>query len=92
MGYIFDVGVITYHHNYSLPRFLRPATHRSSTRLGIVLLEGTYLATRFEEEDTVNLYYIGSFFAEMYYDPQANFLHYGRTDAYQQTWNRWQRT
>jgi len=48
-------------------------------QLGLVVFEGTFLATRFEEEDTVNLYHMGSFFAEVYYDPEVNHLHHCRT-------------
>ncbi|WP_324675070.1 hypothetical protein [Hymenobacter sp. GOD-10R] len=44
-------------------------------QLGTVLNEGTYLATRYEEEDTINLYHLGSFFVEVYYDPEVNHLH-----------------
>lgn len=46
-----------------------------SDQLGVVLNEGTYLATRYEEEDTINLYHLGSFFVEVYYDPETNHLH-----------------
>ncbi|MDF7813593.1 hypothetical protein [Hymenobacter sp. YC55] len=49
-------------------------------QLSIVFTEGTYLAMRRgEKEDRVNLYHLGSFFAEVYYDPQANHLHQCRT-------------
>ena len=44
-------------------------------RLGIVLGEGTYLATRYEEEDIIKLYHVTSFFVEVYYDPKSNHLH-----------------
>jgi hypothetical protein len=44
-------------------------------QFGVVLHEGTYLATRYEEEDTINLYHLGSFFVEVYYDPEINHLH-----------------
>ena len=44
-------------------------------QLGVVLNEGTYLATRYEEEDMINLYHLGSFFVEVYYDPEINHLH-----------------
>ena len=38
-------------------------------QLAIVWQEGTFLATRWEEEDAVNLSYMeGGFFAEVYYD------------------------
>ncbi|WP_324673061.1 hypothetical protein [Hymenobacter sp. GOD-10R] len=46
-----------------------------SDQLGTVLNEGTYMATRYEEEDTINLYHLGSFFVEVYYDPEINHLH-----------------
>ncbi len=33
----------------------------------------TYIARRWEEEDGINLYHLpGGFFAELYYDPEAN--------------------
>ena len=54
------------------------ATFRSLTmsdQLGTVLHDGTYLATRYEEEDTINLYHLGSFFVEVYYDSEINHLH-----------------
>jgi hypothetical protein len=35
---------------------------------------GTYIATRYEEEDTVGLYHMGGFFVELYYDNLANKL------------------
>ena len=51
-----------------------------SEQLAIVLNEGTYLAMRFGTEgDRINLYYLGSFFAEVYYDAQQNHLHGCRT-------------
>lgn len=37
--------------------------------------KGRYIATRFEEQDTVGLYVLeGSFFVELYYDNEANHL------------------
>ncbi|SNC62147.1 hypothetical protein SAMN06265337_0613 [Hymenobacter gelipurpurascens] len=49
-------------------------------QLAITLMEGTFLATRFGEEgDTINLYHMGSFFAEVYYDPEVNYLHHCRS-------------
>lgn len=37
--------------------------------------EGSYLATRYEEEDTVGLYHMqGGFFVELYYDNEVNKL------------------
>ena len=51
-------------------------------QLAVVLNEGTYLTMRFGEEgDRINLYHMGSFFAEVYYDPQMNHLHHCRTFA-----------
>ncbi|WP_375433851.1 hypothetical protein [uncultured Hymenobacter sp.] len=45
-------------------------------QLAIVFMEGTYLAMRYgEKEDRINLYHMGSFFAEVYYDPEINYLH-----------------
>ena len=41
-------------------------------RLKAIWAEGTFLATRWEEEDAVNLYHMGTFFAEVYYDPESN--------------------
>ncbi|UOQ75124.1 hypothetical protein [Hymenobacter cellulosilyticus] len=40
-------------------------------RLAVIWAEGTFLATRWEEENAVNLYHLGTFFAEVYYDPTA---------------------
>jgi hypothetical protein len=49
-------------------------------QLAITLLEGTYLTMRFGEDgDRINLYHMGSFFAEVYYDLEVNHLHYCRT-------------
>jgi hypothetical protein len=43
-------------------------------------MKGTFLATRFNEEgDTINLYHMGSFYAEVYYDSEVNHLHNCRT-------------
>jgi len=51
-------------------------------QLAIVLGEGTYLTMRFGEHgDRINLYHLGSFFAEVYYDPEVNHLHRCRTFA-----------
>ena len=37
--------------------------------------QGNYIATRYEEEDTVGLYHMrGGFFVELYYDNTANHL------------------
>jgi len=44
-------------------------------QLGTVLNGGTYLATRYEDQDTINLYSLGSFYVEVYYDPEVNHLH-----------------
>jgi hypothetical protein len=42
--------------------------------------EGTFLATRWEKEDAVNLSYMeGGFFAEVYYDQHQNVLVRTRT-------------
>ena len=35
---------------------------------------GTYIATRYEEEDTVGLYHMNGFFVELYYDNHVNKL------------------
>lgn len=43
-------------------------------QLALVWQEGTYLARRWEEEDGVLLYHLGSFFCEVYYDPDTNEL------------------
>jgi len=40
-------------------------------QLAFVWGEGTYLARRFEEENAVNLYHLGTFFCEVYYDQQT---------------------
>lgn len=41
-------------------------------QLPILWVEGQYLATRYEEEDTVGLYHMGTFFCEVYYDNHEN--------------------
>ena len=41
-------------------------------QLATVWTAGSFLATRWEEEDAVNLYHVGRFFVEVYYDPAAN--------------------
>ncbi|TGE29748.1 hypothetical protein [Hymenobacter metallicola] len=41
-------------------------------QLAVIWAEGTFLATRWEEEDAVNLYHMGTFFAEVFYDPDEN--------------------
>jgi hypothetical protein len=44
-------------------------------QLPLVWEEGTYLAQRWEEEDTVALYHMaGNFFCEVYYDEATNAL------------------
>ncbi|TPG66046.1 hypothetical protein [Hymenobacter nivis] len=44
-------------------------------QLAAVFDAGTYLARRWEEEDSVNLYHLpGGFFVELYYDTHANEL------------------
>ena len=43
-------------------------------RLQAIWTEDTFLATRWEEEDAVNLYHLGTFYAEVYYDPETNKL------------------
>lgn len=49
-------------------------------QIAIVLGEGTYLTMRFGQHgDRINLYHLGSFFAEVYYDPEVNHLHRCRT-------------
>ncbi|GAA3940243.1 hypothetical protein [Hymenobacter algoricola] len=48
-------------------------------QLPIIWQQGDFLAQRFEEEDCINLYHLGTFFVEVYYDPQANCVHRTRT-------------
>ncbi|UOQ53032.1 hypothetical protein [Hymenobacter cellulosivorans] len=48
-------------------------------QLAAIWAEGTFLATRWEEEDAVNLYHLGTFFCEVYYDPDTNELLRTRT-------------
>jgi hypothetical protein len=48
-------------------------------QLVAVYEEGRWLARRYEEEDWINLYHLGSFFVEVYYDPEANRVHRTRT-------------
>ncbi|WP_179197837.1 hypothetical protein [Hymenobacter crusticola] len=43
-----------------------------AVQIGTALMEGTHLATRYEGEDLITLYYLGSFFVEVYYDPESN--------------------
>ena len=51
-----------------------------SEQVAIVWQEGTFLATRWEEEDAVNLSYMeGGFFAEVYYDQHQEVLVRTRT-------------
>jgi hypothetical protein len=51
-----------------------------SEQLAIVWQEGTFLATRWEEEDAVNLYYMeGGFFAEVFCDQHQEVLLRTRT-------------
>ncbi|TGE20905.1 hypothetical protein [Hymenobacter metallicola] len=52
-------------------------------QLAVIWQEGTFLATRWEEEDAINLYHMGTFFAEVYYDPDTNELL--RTGAFTST-------
>jgi hypothetical protein len=40
-------------------------------QLAVVWAEGTYLARRYEEQDTVNLYSLGDFFCEVQYNQHA---------------------
>ncbi len=35
---------------------------------------GTYLASRFEEDYSINLYWVDKFFVEVYYDHMGNFI------------------
>jgi hypothetical protein len=45
-------------------------------QLVAVLDSGTFLATRWEEEDAINLYHLpGRFFVELYYDTHINQIH-----------------
>ncbi|MDO7874306.1 hypothetical protein Q5H93_06145 [Hymenobacter sp. ASUV-10] len=48
-------------------------------QLAIVLVEGTYLARRYEEEDAVNLYHLGTFFCEVYYNQRYESIERTRT-------------
>jgi hypothetical protein len=49
-------------------------------QLPLVWMEGTFLARRWEEEDHVGLYHMdGSFFCEVYYDPETNAILRTRT-------------
>ncbi|MCA8830272.1 hypothetical protein [Hymenobacter pini] len=50
------------------------------TQIGIVVFEGTFLCNPLGEEgDYINLYHMGDFFAELYYDAEMNVLHDCRT-------------
>lgn len=40
-------------------------------QLNVIWAEGTFLATRWEEADTVNLSHRGTFFAEGYHDSDS---------------------
>ena len=45
-----------------------------------MVFEGTFLCNRLGEEgDYINLYHMGDFFAELYYDAEMNVLHNCRT-------------
>ncbi|MBW3128847.1 hypothetical protein [Hymenobacter profundi] len=48
-------------------------------RLGMVMGHGTYLLQRVDNAHVINLYYLGSFFVEVYYDPEVNHLYDCRT-------------
>jgi hypothetical protein len=48
-------------------------------QLPVVWEEGSWLARRYEEEDWINLYHLGGFFVELYYNPEANRVHRTRT-------------
>jgi hypothetical protein len=49
-------------------------------QLAIVWQEGSFLVTRWEEENAVNLYHMeGGFFAEVYYDQHQDVLLRTRT-------------
>jgi hypothetical protein len=37
-----------------------------------IYADGQFIANRFEEEDAVNLYWMGGFFVELYYDQHQN--------------------
>ncbi|MCA8831488.1 hypothetical protein [Hymenobacter pini] len=46
------------------------------TQIGIVVFEGTFLCNRLGGKgDYINLYHLGDFFAELYYDAEMNVLH-----------------
>ena len=51
-----------------------------NAQVGMVVFEGTFLASRFEEEDTIFLYHLDSYFAELYYDAEVNHVH--RCESY----------
>jgi hypothetical protein len=48
-------------------------------RLGIIVFKGHFIASRTEEEDTVYLYHMGSYFTEIFYDAEGDYVHYCRT-------------
>jgi len=49
-------------------------------QIGLVVFEGTFLTNRYGEHgDYINLYHMGTFFAELYYDAEANHVHTCRT-------------
>ncbi|QNH60769.1 hypothetical protein [Hymenobacter sediminicola] len=51
-----------------------------NAQIGLVVFEGTFLTNRFGEHgDYINLYHMGSFFAELYYDAELNYMHACRT-------------
>ena len=51
-----------------------------NAQIGLVVFEGTFLANRLgEESDYINLYHMGTYFAELYYDAEMNVLHNCRT-------------
>jgi acid phosphatase class B len=37
-----------------------------------VLWDGVYLGVRFEDDDTIQLYSLGTFYVEVYYSPTSN--------------------
>lgn len=46
------------------------------TQLTLVLMQGTYLARRFDDKgNRFILYYMGSFFAEVYYEETVSYAH-----------------
>ncbi|AHJ98915.1 hypothetical protein [Hymenobacter swuensis] len=59
-----------------IPNFYNFGLLPLNAQIGLVVFEGTFLANRLGEEgDYINLYHMGSFFAELHYDAEMNVLH-----------------